>query len=482
MELNKILDYEQVEEKLEELCRNYAYAIEKQEDLAITLYGLPIHYYKIGKGNKEIVITGATHGAEIVTTDFVLQLMEEMAIKPDEFNLDEYTFHIVPMLNPEGYLITTSAVRKLIPRDMSLEDAQKICKRYYMEYRSDDQEVISRKKEGIFPDRLSTKRHQKMFENIDYTCIPEKYKNIRERVKNIFEMYPDLPKGCIVTWDANASGIDVQSNCVFNRDKILQSLYGEHSYGNLRYENIDASHPGPMNCPFDPKVGFYEIAEVKAISKLLKKLNEKGTLVSYENFHSTGGLVYQRPSRGGNGFEISEDLYWQRIVNNIFMALSYASNTYKNANNMEGSRYQIRKSSGLPTSTNEVFRMKYPVDLLIELSGMGGNPIAPYGDMEGNYKNIMDSNIATYKEFLKNFSVIQKVSDVVFSYIMKKYNNMEKSEELRENYVSEIYELAEEFMKIMKKYIDEGKADKLETVLDIEELLEKIETTKIALS
>ena len=32
---------------------------------------------------------------------------------------------------------------------------------------------------------------------------------------------------------------------------------------------------------------------------------------------------------------------------------------------------------------------------------MGGNPIAPYGDIDGNYANIMNSNLAAYSDFLR---------------------------------------------------------------------------------
>ena len=54
---NKILDYEQVEQKLQKICENSNGKIEKKADLAITNYGLPIHYYTIGHGKKEMVIT-----------------------------------------------------------------------------------------------------------------------------------------------------------------------------------------------------------------------------------------------------------------------------------------------------------------------------------------------------------------------------------------------------------------------------------------
>lgn len=474
MELNKILDYEQVEEKLQHIVENGKGTIEQQPDLATTKYGLPIHYYTIGHGKKEIVITGATHGSEIISTDFVLQLMEEM-IKPDgSFRgidlMDEYTFHIIPLLNPEGYLVATSAIRSLIPREMSLEQAEKICKEYYMAYRKDDQEALARKKEGLAPDRTSLKHHQAMFQHVNWTCIPEKYIGLRESIKEIYDKYPDLPAGSMVMWSANGDGIDIQANCVYN-NAIEKIQCDEHVYKDaLRYSNIDTSHPGPINCPMDREIGFYETIETKAISNLLQRLHEKGTLVGYENFHSTGGIIYQRPCKNGNGFEISQDLYWERIVNNIFKAMSYREGTYKNANEPENSRYGILKGQALPSSTNDIFRMKYPADLLIELSGMGGNPIGPYGDIAGNYTNIMNSNIAAYSDFLRYNSIIDKLSQGAynaFRYLMRQHH-MEPDETLKEQYITGqygVYEIAEIMMKEAWQYLKAGKIEDLEELL-----------------
>ena len=51
---------------------------------------------------------------------------------PQNWNsiLKEFRLHLIPMLNPEGYLISSYAIRKLIPREMSQEEAEKIAKKY----------------------------------------------------------------------------------------------------------------------------------------------------------------------------------------------------------------------------------------------------------------------------------------------------------------------------------------------------------------
>ena len=112
---NLILDYEDVNNKIREITNEGI--IKRQSPLAITRFGLPIEYLTVGNGDKSIVITGATHGSEIITTDFVIKLMETINSKHDEddwkYILENYKLHIIPMLNPEGYLISTSAIRKI---------------------------------------------------------------------------------------------------------------------------------------------------------------------------------------------------------------------------------------------------------------------------------------------------------------------------------------------------------------------------------
>lgn len=460
MSKNIILDYEQVVDRLDSLCKKY-YIIKKQDDLAVSRYGLPISYYTVGNGSKDIVITGATHGAELVTCDFVLRLMEEMGRNPNDFNLNEYTYHILPLLNPEGYLITSSAVRTKIPRDMELDDAEKICRDYYLAYRRDDQEAIARKKEGLEPDRVNLKNYQRMFSDVDYSCISQKYSNIGDSVKKIYERYPDLPKGSIVTWDANADGIDIQAN-MLSESLINKMFNGMHSYGVNRYNNIDCSHPGPMNCGMDREVGFYETIETKAISGLLEKLNNRGTLVGYNNYHSTGGVVYHRPSRSGNGVHIDNDLYWQKIVNNVCLAYSYKYGTYKNIDDIDNSKYGLVNGvqSGVATTTNDVFRMKYPADLLIELSGMGGNPIAPYGDIKGNYTNLMTSNIQAFKSYVKNYKIVKKLADYLYKSIEPMVVDKQlEDEELVNDVVKLVYEKAEDMMVEVNRLLQEDKIE-----------------------
>lgn len=453
---NLILDYEQVEQKLSEMEKREL--ITKEADLGTSTYGLPIHHYTIGNGKKEIVVTGATHGSEIISTDFVLHLMENLSDDNYEgcIDLNEYTIHFIPMLNPEGYLISTSAVRQIIPRDMSLEESEMICKEYYLRFRKDDIEATQRRKSGESQDRNPEhlRLFQEMFKDVDYTCIPEKYAEIRESVRRILEKYPDIPKGTLQVWSANANGIDPQANSEYNsiltKRKNGELGTDEAVYvNNLRYANMNCGHPGPLNCGYDPEIGFEKEPEIRAITGLLSRLSEKGGLHSYFNYHSTGGLLYQRPEEPIEEMGISTNTIWTRILENFALSKFYARKTYKNANDKENSGYRILTGKGKIATSNDVLRIMHPRDILIELSGMGGNPIGPYGDLEGNYKNLIQSNLDAF-EFAVNFSDIsEKISSASYQMYRDKLKDG-----IPENIVQQMYQIIGTASNMMMSWIE----------------------------
>lgn len=469
---NKIKDYEQVKEIMQEFVNTSK--IRREDNLGISKYELPIEHYTLGNGSKEIVITGATHGSEIISTDFVLKLMQEMIKNDGRFaniDLSEYKFHFIPMLNPEGYLISTFAVRNKIPREMNSKEAEKVCKEYYQAYRQDDINAINRKNQGLNIDRTTLKEHQKMFADVDYKCIPEKYAGIRESVKKIYDKYPDIPKGTIQIWSGNADGIDVQANCEYNPQiKDIQenkTVYKD----NLRHSNIDISHPGPINCPYDVEKGFEKTEETKSISNLLESLQNKGTLMSYYNYHSTGGVIYQRPGEILSGIkkEMIENQYGnldKKTITNYLLSKLYTEKTYKNAESKGKTQYKIHTGKAPISSSNDIFRLKYPENLLIELSGMGGNPIAPYGDIEGNYTNLMESNLDAFAFSIEAKELAQKVASASYNVITTKLQSKkDNEEEVKNRYdildiiYDEFYRKIEQLKNIKKSNIQKSKVE-----------------------
>ena len=405
MSKNIILDYEQVNEKLDEIANNSI--IKEVENLSMTEHGLPIRNFIVGDGEADIVITGATHGQEIISTDFVIKLMEDINANQNEWSsiLKEFKIHIIPMLNPEGYLISTSAVRQLIPRDMESDEAEAICKKYFEAYKAD----------ALNEPKTPIKEHQEMFNGIDYNCIPDKYSDIKKSVKNIFEKYPDLPKWCVHTWSANGNGIDVQANCEYNPN-IDRINNDEHFYmSQTRFDNIDYSHPGPINCPFDKEKGFKLENETIAITNLLEELDKENRLYAYLNYHGTGAIIYQRPAIDSEKLDFSKEEVSRKEIENYLLSKAYSDLTEKR--NANDKKYRIVTRGFTTSSTNDIFRLKYQQDLLIELSEMIGNPIAPYGDLEGNYKKTINSNMDAVKYSLKVASLAQIVSKFLYEKI-----------------------------------------------------------------
>lgn len=431
--MNLILDYEQVIQKLNEMV--ISKKIKQEENIGITKYGLPIQHFSFGNGKKNIVITGATHGCEIISTDFVLKLMENIANTEKSDLLNTYKLHFIPMLNPEGYLIATSAIRKLIPRNMSLQEAEKICKDYYLEYRADDIEGKERIKQGLEPDRQSIKRHQRFFEGIDYNCIPDKYKEIKNSVKSIYEKYEDLPKYSLHIWSANADGIDIQANCKYN-NKNQKIQNGEVIYkDNTRQSNIQISHPGPVNCPYDKEKGFMLTNEMIAINNFLDGFYREGTLAGYYNYHSTGGLIYQRLPIDSARIINDESILWNRTVSNYVISRLYSDKTYKDFDKKEQSKYRVLKGEEELSSSNDVLKIKYPADILIELSGMGGNPLAPYGDLNNNYANLINSNIDAFKYSLR----VKELAEMVSNASYKAFKKLNKDIPYTNENVEDVY-------------------------------------------
>ena len=323
--------------------------------------------------------------------------------------LKEYTLDFIPIVNPEGYIITTSAIRTQIPRDMSSSDIEKICSKYLRLYKEDDDKEIA----GEITDNSELKKYQSMFKEATYHDIPDKYKRIKKKTEEIYQKYK-IPDGSVIAWCANANGIDLNANTKYNRN-ISRIENGEELYMPLRYSNIRFSEPGPINCPYDKNKGFFQEKETVFISNFLEELYNSNKLSAIFNYHSTGGLIDQRPS------ELEDDLKDRNInlkhktLNNYMFAKFYQSETYKNLNNKD-EKYDILKDSSVIKTLNGLYRVLYPLDMLVELSELGGNPIGPYSDME-NYNSIMKSNLEAIKKSISYLKLSNKVSDIIYNYI-----------------------------------------------------------------
>ena len=87
---------------------------DKDAGLGRTASGLPIKHYALGNGLKHVLVLGGERGNDIINSQAVYFLISYLAQKISNESLDNllarYTFDFVPVLNPEGYIITTSAI------------------------------------------------------------------------------------------------------------------------------------------------------------------------------------------------------------------------------------------------------------------------------------------------------------------------------------------------------------------------------------
>ena len=443
-----IYDYEEFENEINEIIkksRSNIYPFIEIDNNWKTECNLPIKHYSIGIGMKHIVFLAAFHGAEIISTEFLIYVMNYIVENEKEFwkVLKDYTLDFIPMVNPEGYIITTSAVRKLIPKDMSASDIEKICNKYMLLYKEDDDKAIKSEK----TDNIELKHYQSMFKDATYNDIPDKYKEIKNKMKKLYQKYK-IPDGSIVTWSANANGIDLNANTKYNRN-ITKIEKGEELYMSLRYSNIRFSKPGPINCPYDKDKGFLQEKENTFISEFLEELFNSNKLSAIFNYHSVGGVIDQRPS------ELEDDLKDRNInlkhksLNNYLFAKFYQSETCKNLNNKDG-KYIILKDSSVIKTLNGLYRVLYPLDMLIELSELGANPIGPYSNIQ-NYNSIMESNLEAIKKSISCLKLSNKISDIIYYYIEENYKEADKDE-----FINKGYELIDNIYEILEEYIQRG--------------------------
>ena len=389
-----IYDYNETQRILDSFQNSI---IKEENPLEYTkLAKLPIRHFTLGEGPNHIIVTGCQHSTEIITTTFVLELMKHLI--NNNITFENLTIHFIPILNPEGYLINTSAIRKKIKSNESEEKIVRFCYEFYQKYKTDN----------LTPE-TKTKLHQQLFEDTNHLCISKDYMLLRDSVEEILSNHP---KGSIINWASNGNGIDLNSNSIYKQVSPF-----EHNKQNV-YNNIRMDIPSPIGYPGEnKKEDFKQEIEILSLKSLLETLSKKHTILGYLNYHSVGGIIYQRP--------VSDDLFITTY--NYMLSKFYQEKTIKD-------KYKygiITKKQDKITSVNDTLRINYPGNLLIELSPMMGNPIGVFGDIN-NYYQTIDCNI---KSFIYTLSNIENI------YISSKELTKEiNTEEDIFDYVDKIYE------------------------------------------
>lgn len=123
----------------------------------------------------------------------------------------EYTFLFIPILNVDGYIITSSNVVKNFS-DFSKGEIERLSKKYLKVYNEDDKIAAYKKEPKAFYSVLNAS-----VKNIDDICL-------RNSVINILKKC-NLKENVLNIWSANGLGIDQNSNSIhrFRNKEIKKS-------------------------------------------------------------------------------------------------------------------------------------------------------------------------------------------------------------------------------------------------------------------
>jgi len=427
------MDYAEVNRRLNDLVNNPKTKIKviKEEPLGMTDFLLPIDHYTIGNGSKHIIVTGSYHSAEIITTIFIVKLMEDLALNQNNFNPDEYTIDFIPIMNPEGYLITTSMQNLYLEKGKTDEEKIALAKDYWRIYREDAAKTIEATRENDIESLRSKKGYQVLFDDVDMDRFLKNYPDLKESIMEIINKN-DYPIGVCAAWSANGHGIDLSQNAPFNSSIEKFKKRNEPIYSGTAYSNIRKDIPGPINCPCRDLNNFTFESENLHLLNFLANLNAtKGEeIVAFINYHSVMGKIYQRPVAEKGIIDLYNIDYIKKIIENYTGA-----RTFKEEN-----AYDIIESNDPYNYINEYFRLRYGINIQLELSRMGSNPIGPLADNYTFEEVTIKPNIEAFKNFVKNINFIKEYSRFI-NYLIEIINKQREIEAKETLAAKDIYRL-----------------------------------------
>lgn len=374
--MGKILDYDEMNDILDGLDSKI---IKKKKPIGYTYFGYPIDHFVYGHGKYHVIITGGTHSSELISNVFVIKFMEKLCNKEIDIDENLYTIHFIPIVNPEGTIIVTSAIRSLIPRDISDEEEQTYCLAYYRNSYIEGNYV------NKYGDR-DYKLQQMMFRHATPDILDDRHKVLKDYLNKLFKEN-DLPIGCMINWSSNGRGVDLNSN-IENSSLINRVEHGEEIYASLHLNNIRRDKLGPLGCPYFSKKGEIE-KENEALLNFYSKIKTEYNLIGSFIYHSCGDIVYYL----GKSEEINPwvNLTKEDKEKNYKVAKIYADKTGYKLDGLE-----------IYTTMDSKLKSLFPVTLLIELGGVRATPLSQFMDLdlEGSsdefkrvYSKIINDNI-----------------------------------------------------------------------------------------
>jgi len=313
---------------------------------------------KYGNGNKDVILIAATHGCELVTITFLLEFIYTIINENGKY-LDEYSFHIIPILNPEGYIISSSNVIPNI-KNMDLISLQDYSKKYVKLYDQDDLNA----EKGLKCEKLYKQLMTTSSENISYS-------NLRCNVEKILTECK-LDNKVLPIWSSNGIGIDINANSI-HEFKNMKELKDKNKYGKLRYNDIPVDIPSPHGYPGD-EIFDKRCPENIALYNFVNKIYNNKNLKLFISYHSTGAEIYGYPN-----IKLTTKNQFDTITNGLKYYSKLTNYTPINENVKYGVMDYYRIS------------LENTVTLTVELSKLNGNPIGPFSNIQSLNKEFIDN-------------------------------------------------------------------------------------------
>ncbi|MCX8074852.1 MAG: M14 family zinc carboxypeptidase [Clostridia bacterium] len=359
-----IFSYNEVYNTLNKLIFSSKYnnIFRKKSPIGYTTFGYPIEYYTLGNGKKNILLIAATHGTEVITVTFILNFILCVVNNKEYYSLlEDYTFHIIPILNPEGYIISTSNVLRNI-KGMNLYELECYSKKYLDLYNQDDYnaEHLEEKCDKLYKNLMTTSTEFILNHSL------------RNSVESILKS-TDLDSKVLPIWSSNGMGVDPNANSIHQFENML-AFRKNQKYGKLRYNDIRVDIPSPHAYPGE-NVFDKNVPENIALYNLVKNLYDQN-LLAFFSYHSTGGEIYGYPDENFTSKKQVE--YNIKYMNEYAKCTGYSCIDEK---------YKYGVMDYYRT------KLECTVTLTIELSKLNANPIGPFADIQNNVCREIDNNI-----------------------------------------------------------------------------------------
>lgn len=479
----EILNYDKLENRLKTIVNNKAnqFKVFKHVPIGESSCGFPINHYSIGEGFIHVLYIGGCHGNEIISVDFVTQLMENLALGTKSFATFDpsiYTIDFIPCLNPEGFYTTTYALDTKI-KNLNEQELENFCRDYYLKYRHDDTLVLNinrflkeysvtnnfdsskiiqdfwhqyrhqklityQELEAFLPPKTNfdllwkkyfkanqidlTKQHQELFKDLSLDIIPNRdyaHRLLKNKLSKLYAQN-NLPFYSLANFYANADGVNLNDNNPYYYEELKKLKQTQGTvYDNFHENNLRKDIPGSLGTPnYDLEKPFIYAKENLALLNFLNQQQEKHLNYASINCHGTGGLLYFYPVTDKDD---NNTRNFSFLINNI-LATAYTKTTglvyqnkTKSSDAINNLAYKTMPHPSRITGFGDVLRKNYNAAFLLELSKMGGNPLAPYGDYLGNYTLTMQANFEAFNTLLKTIKKIDYLYDYQYSVI--KENN-----------------------------------------------------------